>query len=634
MLTPSMTAFGGRPPAPPRIRCLTRRALIAAVVAAALIGVATPASAQTYDFPGRGWGHGLGMAQWGARGLAEKGLTASQILKRYYTGIAVQTKTVPAEIRVGLLQERGEVYVEGDGPFGLYDSSGTKRSSGKAGERWTIRPGGSKLEVVGPSSSTPKFTSGSPVTIRYEATEAKITFPQTGKIYRRGRMDIGINPETGKTRAVLILPFEQYLYGLAEMPASWHHEALEAQAIAGRTYALEKINRLGQSRTVCNCAVYASTVDQVYAGIDHEVPPWIAAVDTTKGLVATYGGKPIQAYYSSSSGGHTENNENVFGGSALPYLRGVCDTGDYFGGENPHANWTVSYDSDDVQSRLREAGHSVGTIKQISYLQPRGVSGRVLAVKDATHGGVLVDGTTDDARLSGSTWRQILELKSNLLAPNIGGGIRLRYDSLACKPGRATGPERSWKDVDGAVRGREQGFANGRLIYGSVSKKVFYVQNAFLERYDEARASGTDLGLPTADGATVAGGKLATFENGNIYVSSKYGARVVTGAILAKYVKSGGPAKWGMPTTEELPAPNDGRSMRFESSRIYWSSKGGARIIYGAILERYKSLGGASGKLGMPKSDEYSIATGRRQDFTGGYITFNSTTQTTSYKLT
>ena len=598
------------------------------------MALAPSARAQTFAFYGRGWGHGLGLAQWGARGLAEKGLTASQIIKRYYTGVEVQTKTLPSEIRVGLLQERNEVYVEGDGPIGLYDSSGTKKASGKAGERWTIRPNGSKLEVVGPSSSAPKFTSGVPVTVRYEATGAEITLPQTGKSYKHGRLDVDINPETGKTRAIMILPFEQYLYGLGEMPSSWHHEALEAQVIAARTYALEKISRLGQKRTVCNCAVYASTVDQVYAGVDHEVPRWVAAVDGTKGLVATYGGKPIQAYYSSSSGGHTENNENVFGGSPLPYLRGVCDTGDYFGGSNPHANWKVSYDADEVQERLRDAGHNVGTIRKISYVPPRGVSGRVLAVKDATHGGVLVDGTLKDARLSGSTWRQILELKSNLLAPNVGGGIRLRYDALSCKPGLATGAEGTWKDADGAALGRQQNFTNGRLIYSSVAKKVFYVQKAFLERYDAARTANSDIGLPTADGTSISGGKLATFQKGNIYVSSKYGARIVTGAILEKYVKTGGPAKWGMPTTDELPAPNGGRSMRFEKARIYWSAGSGARVVFGAILERYLSLGGASGKLGMPTSDEYAITTGRRQDFTGGYITFNAATGTTAYKLT
>jgi hypothetical protein len=312
----------------------------------------------------------------------------------------------------------------------------------------------------------------------------------------------------------------------------------------------------------------------------------------------------------------------------------VCDTGDYFGGENPHANWKVTYDSAEVQRRLKEAGHDTGTIKKISYLSPRGVSGRVIGIKDATHGGVLVDGTVKDARLSGSTFRSILELKSNLLAPNISGGIRSRYDALKCKPGNATGAEKSWTDLSGESRGRQQSFANGRLIYNGTQKKVFYVQKTFLERYDAARKAGTDLGLPTADGGDTSGGKLATFEKGNIYVSSKYGARVVTGAILSKYLKTGGPAKWGMPTSDELPAPDGGRSIRFEKARIYWSPEPGARVVFGAILERYKDLGGASGKMGMPTSDEYSISTGRRQDFTGGYITFNPTTGLTTYKYT
>jgi uncharacterized protein with LGFP repeats len=167
-----------------------------------------------------------------------------------------------------------------------------------------------------------------------------------------------------------------------------------------------------------------------------------------------------------------------------------------------------------------------------------------------------------------------------------------------------------------------------------VVKKVFYVRGALLERYDDAREDGQDLGLPTADGASITGGKVGRFERGNVYWSPTYGSRVVAGAILAKYLKSGGPSKWGFPTTDELPAPSDGRSQRFAKARIYWSSKHGARVVFGAILARYRDLGGASGKLGMPTSDEYGISTGRRQDFGGGYITFNSSTGKTAYKLT
>ena len=604
------------------------------VLVLSLLVVLSPnstAEAATRTYRGRGWGHGAGMSQWGARGLAHKGYTASQILKHYYTGISVQKKTLPSEIRVGLLQDRAEIYVEGDGAFGLYDSAGTKKASGKAGERWTIRPKGGKLEVLAPGASAPKFTSSSPVTVRYEATGTQVTLPQAGHTYKRGRIDIGINPSTGKTRAIAIVGFEQYLYGLGEMPASWHHEALEAQVIAARTYALEKVLRLGQSRPVCNCAVYGTTADQVYAGAEHEVARWVNAVDATAGLVATYGGNAIQAYYSSSSGGFTENNENVFGGTAIPYLRGVCDPGDYFGGDNPHGNWSVQIDDTTIQERLREGGHNTGPIRSISYPPPRGVSGRVIGVKDETHGGVRIDGTLDDARLSGSAFRSMLGLKSNLIGYNIAGGIRLRYDALMCKPKTPKSNEYSWKAVDGTVRGRAQDFAEGRLIFDKATTRVFYVQNAFLPTLDEARKDGLALDMPTADGTSITGGKLATFENGNIYVSTKYGGHVVYGAILKKYVATGGPKKWGMPTTDELSAPDGGRSQRFEKARIYWSPKYDARTVFGAILAKYLELGGASGKLGLPKSDEYDITTGRRQDFQGGYITWNAVTGTTSY---
>ena len=610
-----------------------RSRLLAAVAtcAVAFVWLAQPAEAATRRFPGRGWGHAAGMAQWGARGLAHKGKTASEILKHYYTGVDVQKKTLPSEIRVGLLQDRAEIYVEGDGPFGLYDSAGTKKASGKAGERWTIRPKNGKLEVVPPGASTPKFTSAPPVTVRYESTDTLVTLPQTKHTYKRGRIDIGINPSTGKTRAILIVGFEQYLYGLGEMPASWHHEALEAQVIAARTYALEKVNRLGQQRSVCNCAVYGTTADQVYAGVAHEVPRWVDAVNATAGLVATHGGKPIQAYYSSSSGGFTENNENVFGGTPLPYLRGVCDPGDYFGGGNPHANWVVTMDDAEIQNRLRSAGHNTGPIRSISYPSPRGVSGRVIGVKDDTRGGVKVVGTIDDARLSGSAFRSALDLKSTLIGYNIAGGIRLRYDALMCKPGTPNRNEYAWTAVDGTVRGRAQDFEDGRLIFDKNTTNVFYVQNAFLATLDGARSKGLALDVPTADGKSITGGKLATFENGNIYVSSKYGGRVVYGAILKKYVATGGPKKWGFPTTGELSAPDGGRSQRFEKARIYWSPKYDARTVFGAILAKYLELGGASGKLGLPKSDEYAVTTGRRQDFQGGYITWNAVTGQTTY---
>jgi SpoIID/LytB domain protein len=612
------------------------RVLVAFVVVVGVLAALAPAAAATtYTFTGRGWGHGLGMSQWGARGLAEKGNTASQILKRYYKGTAIETKSLPATIRVGLLQERNEIWVEGSGAFDLYDKTGARKASGGVGERWRIVPNADHLDVFRPNdATTPVFSSGVPVTVGYESKSTDITLPQTGYDYRHGQIEVDINPSTGKTRAVLEVAFEKYLYGLGEMPSSWPTEAIEAQAIAGRTYALEKVSRLGDARPVCNCAVYASTADQAYVGLQHEVPLWVAAVDATAGQVVTYAGKPIQAYYSSSSGGFTENNENIFGGAPLAYLRGVCDPGDYFNNENPHNAWSVTAEDTQIEQKLNDAGYKTGPVLAISFLEPRGVSGRVLSVKDDTHGGVLIDGALSDARLSGSAFRSLLGMKSTLIFHHIIGTIRLRYDALNCSPGLPRGAEFSWKNLDGTVRGRAQTFANGRLFFDATTNKVLYTKQPILAKYDALREAKTDFGLPTSDQVTAGSGVASMFEKGNIYYSKATAAHEVHGAILTKFLKSGGPGKWGLPTTDELKAPNDGKSNRFQKARIYWTSEHGAHVLYGSILKAYLDRGGGSSRLGLPISDEYGIDIGRRVDFEHGYITWNRTTNTTDYKVT
>ena len=565
-----------------RTHRIARRTLVATAVVA-LLAVASPAVAATsYTFRGRGWGHGLGLSQWGARGLAAKGKTASSILRHYYSGTTVESKPLPSYIRVGLLQERAEIWVEGDGRFDLHDRTGARRASGDAGQRWRVVPDGDRLKVYRPGSSSAVFSSTVPVTVRWEQYGTLLKLPQTGYTYKRGRIDVDINPSTGKTRAILIVPFEGYLYGLGEMPSSWHTEALEAQAIAGRTYALEKVLRLGQQRPVCNCAVYASTADQAYVGRQHEVQRWTDAVKSTAGLVVTYADKPIQALYSSSSGGFTEHNEYVFGGSALPYLRGKCDAGDYYGGDNPHNNWTVKMTDDQLSKEMSDAGRSVGTVVDIDVLS-RGVSGRWTPMIDSDSGGVRVEGTRGTERMSGGTFRSILGLKSSLVHYHIYGSVRTRYDALGCRPGLPKSNEFTWRDLDGDVRGRAQNFVRGRLFFNASTVRVFWTMGAILKHYDYRRAKGHDLGLPTTDEISVPGGRASYFERG----------------------------------------------------RIYWSSGTGAHEVHGAILSRYvNDLGGPGGKLGLPTSDEYSISGGRRSDFQHGYITWNSSTKKTSYKIT
>jgi SpoIID/LytB domain protein len=306
------------------------------------------------------------------------------------------------------------------------------------------------------------------------------------------------------------------------MPSSWPAEALKVQAIAARTYAAEKVSRLGENRPVCNCGMYASTLDQAYVGAQQEVTNWVNAVNATKGQGVTYQGKLVQAYYSASDGGFSENNENVWGGSPLPYLRGVCDPGDYDGGANPHANWAVPMNGQDVGTALARGGYNVGTVSQVAILPPRGVSGRVRPIIDSTHGGWSVTGTTASARISAGTFQSLLGLQSTMDVYNISGAIRTKYDSMNCLPGQPNGQSYTWRYLNGTIAGSAQDFPTSRLFMNASTKKVYWVWGVILTRYDAERRNGDDLGLPTGDQYGISGGYRANFEHG--YITSNTSA--------------------------------------------------------------------------------------------------------------
>jgi stage II sporulation protein D len=504
------------------------RALVAAVViVAAVVGAGGRAASAVPSFVlyGRGWGHGVGMSQWGAKGLADKQWSFSRILSLFYRGTALQQSTSVKGLRVGLLQEQNNIDLTGNGRFEIYDHNGRLRVAGVNGQTWHVRPAGGQLTVSNPQGVV-VFNSAPPVTVRYENFATLLRLPQTGRDYKHGRIDLDINGSTGKARAILLIPIEQYLYGLGEMPASWGNEALKAQVVAARTYAVEKVLRLGQNRSVCNCGVYASTADQVYVGASQEVPRWVSAVDNTPNQILTYQGTAIQAYYSSSDGGMTENNEYVFGGNALPYLRASCDPGDYAAGSNPNANWAVTMDGNQLGQRLAAGGYAVGTVQRIDVLPPLGVSGRVRGVIDSTHGGFRIVGSSSTARLSGDRFRSLVGLKSTMNVHRISGNIRLRYDSLNCAPGRPTTETYNWRDGAAKLRGLAQNFTTGRLFLNTSTAKVFWISGPILTRYDSLRSKGTDFGLPTSDVFSISGGRRANFEHGYITWTASNGQTV------------------------------------------------------------------------------------------------------------
>ncbi|HVE92153.1 MAG TPA: SpoIID/LytB domain-containing protein [Actinomycetota bacterium] len=401
-----------------------RRGIIRAISSAILAIAATlapaassPAQAADYTFVGSGWGHGLGMSQWGAKGGADAGASYSSILGRYYSGTAVQSKAMPAEIRIGLVQGASSISIGGSGRFDFV-MDGRAFATGSAGQTWSVTPGSDgSFAVRSPSGQTTRVGNASKwVAVRFQPYGTVLT--TSGGRYKHGWLELNVQSTSSGYRLISILhpPFEAYLYGLGEVPSSWPVEALKAQATAARTYALEKMLRVGV-RSSCNCHLYDDTRDQAYIGYDKETASggsrWRSAVDSTAGKVVTYDGRPIQAYYSSSSGGHTEHNENVWGGSALPYLRGVSDPWDR--AVSPYIDWRVTYTKSELETKLNSsASTAVGSLSSIELLDPKGVSGRIGRVIDSSRGGVRITGSSGVKRVSGDTVRSVLGLRSTL----------------------------------------------------------------------------------------------------------------------------------------------------------------------------------------------------------------------------
>lgn len=164
-----------------------------------------------------------------------------------------------------------------------------------------------------------------------------------------------------------VLPLEDYLRGVvpAEMFANWHDEALKAQAIAARSYALTNLNPHAPFDI---CATFEC---QQYGGVDAENPRSDAAIAATQGLVVTYNGNVARTYYHADSGGHTASSAEVWGEDAS-YLMGAADTST----STPHRRWQHTINVNQVAASLERYGHNIGTLQALRILETS-PSGRV-----------------------------------------------------------------------------------------------------------------------------------------------------------------------------------------------------------------------------------------------------------------
>ncbi len=359
-------------------------ALLAALFA--LFAAAPVHAASRLVVKGAGFGHGVGMSQYGAYGFAERGADHGRILRHYYSGTRIgMLAGGGGQVRVLLKTARRIVFTNAASVAGSRRLDPAKRyvATRRLSGAITLRS----------ASGRDLGSYASPLTI----TGARGGFQINGRSgfaavdgRYRGNLQIRASALAGVS-AINALGLDDYIRGVVagEMPSGWPQAALRAQAVAARTYAL------ATSKEGDGFDQYADTRSQVYNGIAGETAPTDEAVAATAGEIVTFEGRPIVTYYFSTSGGRTEDVENSFlGAEPKPYLRSVEDPHD---DASPRHRWTIQMSLRSAQRRL--GGLVKGRLVRIKVLS-RGRSPRVVRAQVVgTRGRTSVSGPTLRSRL-------------------------------------------------------------------------------------------------------------------------------------------------------------------------------------------------------------------------------------------
>ena len=324
----------------------------------------------SFTFSGRGWGHGVGMSQYGALGRAAAGHNYQQILNFYYPGTSLGTQRSPiTDLRIYLTSARsttftprgnGQVYLDGQ-PLSAV-SPGSKVAVRLSGNAWHITVGG-----VGVCPT--QGCSASRVYVAF-ASNSSIHVGATGRSYAHGRITLAKKSANDYYIVLDSITMEDYLLGIAEMPSDWNIEALKVQAVAARTYAYAVVHdRRTRQNWTLPFDIYSNTQDQYYAGDTREKSPyasgWLQAVAATANQVLLHNNGYVLAHYSSSNGGYVSTDTFRSVANRKPYLQPAPDSFDSY--TNPYATWRVTYTNAQLSGWLNNYNDTyVGTLHSIT----------------------------------------------------------------------------------------------------------------------------------------------------------------------------------------------------------------------------------------------------------------------------
>jgi stage II sporulation protein D len=410
---------------------------------------AAPASAGTkLVVTGRGWGHGVGMSQWGAYGYASHGWTWQRILAHYYPGTRVGDAPL-ASVRVLLAAHAMRPTIACGRSIRVGDRTGRVNSLGpgayRVGRSLRLPVGHRRVRVQRGVHHRERFATVPAL----RALRAPVVFDcPSAPLLLNGRAyhgTLALRHAGAALEVVNTVPLDQYVRGVVggEMPYRWSIAALAAQAVAARSYALATL-KPGKTFDL-----YDDARSQVYGGIAYETRRTDIAVAKTAGKVLIWNGHVATTFFFSTSGGRTADVGDVWPAYGhVPYLRSVDDPYD---ARSPHHVWgPIVLDAQRIARRLHARSADVSVV--------RSPSGRVAAVQ---LGSRRIDGDVFQQKLGlASTWFDVGELT---LVPSrvqvaFGGKIALSLD--ASNVGRAQLQRRigagEWKTLASAVVGRRE----------------------------------------------------------------------------------------------------------------------------------------------------------------------------------
>lgn len=389
-------------------------------VALALAAPLTASAGTVFLLDGRGWGHGVGMSQWGAEGYARHGYGYQQILAHYYphTHIGIAQ---PRQVRVLLQQNETDVRIGSAAPFVVVDARGRKLHLP------------ARSVVVDHRFVLQHHRLAQPLT--FEPGAQPLQFDFDGY-----RGNIVVKAKPGGLMAVNVLPLDRYLRGVVpwEAPAGWHTATYEAQAVAARSYTLATLH------PNADFDLYPDQRSQMYGGIRAERPETNLAIGATAGQVLVWRDTIIPAYYFSSSGGKTSSIHDEWPkAKQVPYLVSVNDPYDYIA---PHHVWPIQVLTDTQV----EAALGVSDVRDMRVLLNS--SGRARAVRVlAGHRWCSFSGQLIRQKFSlGSTDFEIDAMRIDALPPRTLFGSHVRVTGFLRGLGRARLQEETpsgWRTV-------------------------------------------------------------------------------------------------------------------------------------------------------------------------------------------